>query len=154
MRWAKLALSRRLLSAVTIWRREGRRRSRRSVGEGTAICSTDSGRGTTMPRRRPSPGGRRTSEARGRARVSSGARVRACCSNGCLCPRERFFVRKELRNASEGRKKGKEGNDNGGERGDREGEGGEGRAVEEGCPECRSEICFPCHAKILFCEYF
>ena len=36
-----------------------------------------------------------------------------------------------------------------GARGDREGEGG-GRAVEEGCPECRSEICIYFQAMPIF----
>ena len=63
-----------------------------------AICSADNDRLRGNVRRRE--------------RVSVGRR------NGCLCPRERFFVGKELRQSEMPQSEGREGNDNGA-RGDR-----------------------------------
>ena len=98
MKLAKLALTTDFFS-VAVWKSESVDHA--ALSEGVAICSTDSERGTEET----VSGG--TNDLRvSRAGAGGQTGAGAACSNGCLCPRERFFVRKELRNASEGRKKG------------------------------------------------
>ena len=97
MKLAKLALTTDFFS-VAVWKSESVDHA--ALSEGVAICSTDSERGTEET----VSGG--TNDLRvSRAGAGGQTGAGAACSNGCLCPRERFFVRKELRNASEGRKK-------------------------------------------------